>query len=79
MIYDKELLAIVATSEEWRHFLEGVQHPIIVYSNHKNLEYLRRARIINCHQARWNLSLSCFHFVIVYRYGSLQGKQDVLS
>jgi hypothetical protein len=36
-IHDKELLAIMDAFEKWHHFLEGVQHEIIMYSNHKNL------------------------------------------
>jgi hypothetical protein len=38
-IHDKELLAIVDSFQEWRHFFEGVVHPITVYTDHKNLEY----------------------------------------
>src|SRR6202162_5509434 len=38
-IYDKELLAIIRTFEEWRPELEGAAHPIAVISDHKNLEY----------------------------------------
>ena len=38
-IHDKELLAIVDAFEEWREYLEGSRHPIVVYSNHKNLSY----------------------------------------
>ncbi len=33
--HDKELLTIMDAFEEWCHLLEGVQHEIIVYSNHK--------------------------------------------
>ena len=42
-IYDKELLAIVDSFQEWRHFLEGVVHPVTVYTDHKNLEYFMTA------------------------------------
>jgi hypothetical protein len=38
-IHDKELLAIVDAFEEWRHMFERAQHEIIMYSNHKNLQY----------------------------------------
>jgi len=27
-IHDKEMLAIIRALEEWRHFLEGVTHPV---------------------------------------------------
>ena len=38
-VHDKELLAIVDAFEEWRAYLEGSRHPIVVYSDHKNLSY----------------------------------------
>jgi hypothetical protein len=46
-IHDKELLAIVDSSQEWRHFLEGAAHPVTVYTDHKNLEYFMTARVLN--------------------------------
>lgn len=39
-ISDKELLAIKAAFETWRHFLEGARHSIQVFTDHKNIEYL---------------------------------------
>lgn len=44
---DRELLAIKAALEEWRYLLEGAAHPILVYTDHKNLEYLRTAKRLN--------------------------------
>lgn len=78
-IYDKELLAIVDSFQEWRHFLEGAAHPVTVYTDHKNLEYFMSARVLNRRQARWNMSLSRFDFVIFYRPGKQQGLSDALS
>ena len=78
-IHDKELLAIVDSFQEWRHFLEGALHPITVYTDHKNLEYFMSSRVLNRRQARWSISLSRFDFVITYRPGSQQGKSDALS
>ena len=34
-----EMLAIMRTLEEWRHYLEGACHPIEIWTDHKNLEY----------------------------------------
>jgi hypothetical protein len=39
-IHDTEMLAIIRGLEEWRHYLEGTRHPIEIWTNHKNLEYL---------------------------------------
>jgi RNase H-like domain found in reverse transcriptase len=38
-IYDKELLAIFCAFKQWRNYLEGGSHVILVLSDHKNLEY----------------------------------------
>lgn len=43
-IGDKELLAVKLAFEEWRHWLEGAQHPFVVLTDHKNLEYLKSAK-----------------------------------
>jgi hypothetical protein len=78
-IHDKELLAIVDSFEQWRHFLEGSPHQIIVYNDHKNLTYFQDARVLNRRQARWAQFLTRFDFVIMYRPGVQQGKADALS
>ena len=78
-IHDKELLVIVDSFQEWRHLLEGATHHVIVYTNHKNLEYFMSIRILNRRQARWNMSLSRFHFGIVHRSGKQQGLSNALS
>ncbi len=36
-IHDKYLLSIVDAFEKWCHLLEGAQHEITMYSDHKNL------------------------------------------
>jgi hypothetical protein len=78
-IHDKELLAIVDSFQEWRHLLEGASHPVTENTNYKNLEYFMAARILNRRQARWNMSLSQFDFVITYRPGKQQGLSNALS
>ena len=46
-IHDKEMLAIIQALDEWRHFLEGTQHPVKIWTDHKNLEYFMTARKLN--------------------------------
>ena len=46
-IHDKELLAIVDSFQEWCHLLEGTTHEVIVYTNHKNLEYFMSTHVLN--------------------------------
>ena len=78
-IHDKEMLAIVRAMEEWRHFLEGAEHPFEVWTDHKNLEYFRTAKKLNRRQARWSLFLARFDFVLHHRPGKSMGKPDALS
>lgn len=58
-----KLLAVKAALEEWRHWLEGVQHPVTVLTDHRNLEYIRQAQRFNPRQSYWVL-FTCFHFQI---------------
>ena len=74
-IHDKELLAIMNSFQEWRHLLESATHQVTVYTDHKNLEYFMFTRVLNQHQARWNMSLSRFDFGIVHRLGNNKAYQ----
>uniref|UniRef100_A0A3B3H5K4 Gypsy retrotransposon integrase-like protein 1 n=1 Tax=Oryzias latipes TaxID=8090 RepID=A0A3B3H5K4_ORYLA len=76
---NRELLAIKLALEEWRHWLEGAEQPFIVWTDHKNLAYLRSAKRLNSRQARWCLFFDRFCFTITYRPGSKNGKPDALS
>uniref|UniRef100_A0A3P9JFM0 Gypsy retrotransposon integrase-like protein 1 n=1 Tax=Oryzias latipes TaxID=8090 RepID=A0A3P9JFM0_ORYLA len=76
---NRELLAIKLALEEWRHWLEGSEHPFIVWTDHKNLAYLRTAKRLNSRQARWCLFFDRFSFTITYRPGSRNVKPDALS
>jgi transposase InsO family protein len=78
-IHDKEMLAVIRALEEWRHFLEGAQHPFAIWTDHKNLEYFRKAQKLNRRQARWSLFLSQFNFTLHHRPGKSMGKPDALS
>uniref|UniRef100_A0A3B3HJF8 Gypsy retrotransposon integrase-like protein 1 n=1 Tax=Oryzias latipes TaxID=8090 RepID=A0A3B3HJF8_ORYLA len=76
---NRELLAIKLALEEWRHWLEGAAQPFIVWTDHKNLEYLRSAKRLNSRQTRWCLFFDRFNFSITYRPGSRNIKPDALS
>ncbi|KAK3526101.1 hypothetical protein QTP70_015426, partial [Hemibagrus guttatus] len=76
---NRELLAIKAALEEWRHWLEGARHPFQVLTDHRNLEYLRGAKRLNPRQARWALFFTRLQFTVSYRPGSKNGKADALS
>ncbi|KAG1925678.1 retrotransposable element [Pimephales promelas] len=78
-IGNRELLAVKLALEEWRHWLEGSGVPFIVWTDHKNLEYIRTAKRLNSRQARWALFFGRFDFVLSYRPGSKNIKPDSLS
>jgi hypothetical protein len=69
-IHDKELLAIVDSLTRWRHYLEGDEYQIQVFSNHHNLVYFQTAKVLNRRQARWVQLLVGFDFVINFKPGS---------
>ncbi|KAK3565211.1 hypothetical protein QTP86_001027 [Hemibagrus guttatus] len=78
-IGNQELLAIKLALEEWRHWLEGANHPFEVITDHKNLQYLREAKRLNPRQARWALFFTRFNFCVTYRPGNKNTKADALS
>jgi len=78
-IHDKEMLAIIRALQEWRHFIEGVEHQCEIWMDHKNLEYFMTAKQLNQRQARWSLYLSCFDFALHHKPGKSMGKPDALS
>ncbi|KAL0187602.1 hypothetical protein M9458_014701, partial [Cirrhinus mrigala] len=76
---NRELLAMKAAFEEWRHWLEGAKLPFVVLTDHRNLEYLKSAKRLNPRQARWALFFTRFDFKVTYRPGSKNIKADALS
>ena len=73
------MLAIVRALEEWRHFLEGIEHQFEIWTDHKNLEYFMSAKKLNQRQAKWSLLLARFDFLLHHRPGKTMGKSDELE
>ncbi len=78
-ISNGELLAIKLALEEWRHWLEGANHPFTVITDHKNLQYLREAKRLTPWQACLALLFTRFNFIITYCPGNHNCKADALS
>src|SRR6266581_4940816 len=78
-IHDKEMLAIIRSLQEWRHFVEGAEHPFKVWTDHKNLEYFMTAKQLNRRQACWSLYLSRFDVSLHHKPRKSMGKPDALS
>lgn len=64
--------------EEWRHWLEGADQPFMVWTDHKNLEYIRSAKRLNSRQARWALFFYRFECPLSY-FHTKNVKPDALS
>ena len=59
--------------------MEGVAHPVRVFTDHKNLEYFSTARTTSRRHARWATTLAAFDYTIIYRKGASNGEPDALS
>jgi hypothetical protein len=73
------MLAVVSGFKEWRRYLKEAWFQIIVYTDHKNLEYFATTKVLNWRQARWAQELTGYDFKIVYRPGTQNRKPDALS
>ncbi len=78
-IHDKEMLAIIVAFKEWEHMLKSCHKELVIYTDHKNLEYFATTKVLSRRQARWAEFLAEFWFKVVYRPGHLNTKADVLS
>jgi len=78
-IYDKELLAILVAFMEWKHYLEGTEKPMTVYTDYQNLQYFLMTKARTHRQIWWVQKLGGFNFKIIYRPGTTLGKPDALS
>ena len=77
--HDKELMAVIKAFKEWRPELEGNPHQIQVLSDHKNLQFFNKDRVLNDRQARWKEYLSRFDYRIRYIPGKENIEADALS
>jgi len=57
-VYHKEMVVIVNCFQEWRHLLMGAPEEIVVFTDHKSLEYFNTTKLPNRRQARWAEILS---------------------
>ena len=77
-IHDLELLAIIHALETFRHYLEGRDDTLEIWSDHGNLVYFTTKQKLSCRQACWALYLSRFKFIIIHKPGAYN-KVDALS
>lgn len=78
-IHHKELLAIVVSLKEWRHYLHGSRFSIIVLTDHKSLVHFDTQPKLTERQARWNEFMSEFDYEIIHQEGKKNVVADALS
>ena len=77
--HDKELTGVVFGFKcGCPHFL-GIQHPIIVQTDHKNLQYFKEPHKMNSRQARWLEFLQDFDYQLKHITGSSNTIANLLS
>ena len=74
---EKEAFAIVWALQYFHAYLYGVK--VIVYSDHKALNWLRNFKHPNGKLARWILKLEQYDYEVIHRPSSLMGHVDALS
>ncbi len=52
-IGESEMLAIVEACKEWRHYIEGATHQVVVITDHANLQKFLVDKQLNRREARW--------------------------
>lgn len=78
-IHDKEMLAIFRSFQQYKPELLGAQKMVLVYTDHKALEYFMTTKDLTARQARWAEFFADFHFMIMYRSGKTNTIADTLS
>ena len=78
-VHYKKLLAIYETFKKWRHYLERTPRPVDVVTDHKNLTYFSRSKLLTRWQTHWSEYLAQFNLLIQFRPGHLGTKPDALT
>lgn len=73
------LLMVNLALEEWRHWLEGAEHPFIIWTDHKNLTYLRTTKMLNTCQICLSLLFGQLNWNISYLLASWNENPEALS
>jgi hypothetical protein len=60
----------VETIKQWRHYLEGANHRILIPCHHTNLEYFQTAKVLSETHAIWAEIVSSYDFIIEHLEGN---------
>lgn len=50
-----------------QHWLKGAEQPLIVWTDHRNLKYIKSVKRLSSHQTCFSLFLTRFNFTLAYR------------
>ena len=78
-IHNKEIVAIVLAFIEWEYLFMVCYQKIVIWTNHKNLQYFTLLKVLTRHQPYLSEFLSKFDFVVEYRPSDKNVKPDGLS
>ena len=78
-MYKKEMLAIMITLDEWRHYLIGTDENFEIWTDHQNLAYFRQPQKLDHRQACWFSELANYHYKLEHKLGNVHTKPDFLS
>ena len=65
--HDQELLVIIATFKQWRHYLKNSALIVKMWSDHNNLKKFMKQKKLNQKQVRWTLILTAYNFEIFHK------------
>ncbi len=78
-VHDKEMVAIIYGFKCGRPYFLGANHPIMVCTDHKNLQYFRQPQKIMGRQAWWMEFLQDFNYRLEHIPGHTNTVTDLLS
>ena len=78
-VHDKELAGVIFSFKCARPLFLGAKHPVIVRTDHKNLQYFREPQKISGRQAHWLEYLQDFDYVLEHIPGTMNTIADLLS
>jgi RNase H-like domain found in reverse transcriptase len=69
-IYDREFLAIIRGLKHWDYLLKGTAHPVLVITDHANLQFHRHMHKIGPHIAGYITGCEQYDIQLVYKPGA---------
>jgi len=78
-IHNKEMLAIIKATEAWCHYLEATPYAFEIYMDHHNLTYFTKSQNLSKHQARWQMWMTHFNYLLIYKKGTHCSSQNLLE